>query len=53
MKQYFMEYESDRKVCGGYSHVWGFASSIKTAERVYRQVQKAGGGAQSPEFPYL
>ena len=40
MKQYFMEHESDRKVCGGYSYVWGFASSIKTAKGYIARCRK-------------
>lgn len=32
MKRYFMEYDSNRKMGGSYSHIWGFASTIKTAK---------------------
>lgn len=31
MNRYFLEYESDRKLCGTHSHTYGFASSQKTA----------------------
>ena len=40
MKRYFMEYESDRKVCGDYSHVYGFASTIKTAKSYIQKCRK-------------
>lgn len=32
MKRFFMEYESDKKVCGDYNHIYGFASTLKTAK---------------------
>lgn len=32
MKRYFMEYESDRIVCQSNHHIFGFASSLKTAK---------------------
>ena len=41
MKRYFMEYESDRKICGSYSHIWGFASTIKTAKSYINRCRKA------------
>lgn len=50
MKQYFMEYESDRKVCGGYSHVWGFASSIKTAKGYIARCRKREAGHNPRNF---
>lgn len=40
MKRYFMEYDSDRKVCGSYSHIWGFASTIKTAKSYISRCKK-------------
>lgn len=40
MKRYFMEYESDRKVCGSYSHVYGFASTLKTAKSYIGRCRK-------------
>ena len=40
MKRYFMEYESDRKVCGDYSHVYGFASTLKTAKSYISKCRK-------------
>ncbi len=32
MKRYYLEYDNDRKVCGSQSHIWGYASSVKTAK---------------------
>ena len=32
MKRFYMEYESDKKVCGDYNHIYGFASTLKTAK---------------------
>ncbi len=40
MKRYFMEYESDQKVCGGYNHVYGFASTLKTAKSYIQKCRK-------------
>ncbi len=40
MKRYFMEYESDKKVCGSYSHVYGFASTLKTAKTYINRCRK-------------
>lgn len=40
MKRYFMEYDSDRKICGSCSHVWGFASSVKTAKGYISRCRK-------------
>lgn len=40
MKRYFMEYESDRVICGATSHVYGFASSIKTAKSYIGKCRK-------------
>lgn len=40
MKRYFMEYESDRKVCGDYTHVYGFASTLKTAKSYIYECRK-------------
>lgn len=33
MKQYFMMYESDEVVCRSNDHIWGKASSVKTAKQ--------------------
>ena len=33
MKQYSMQYESDRVTCGSHNHMWASASSIKTAKQ--------------------
>lgn len=40
MKRYFMEYESDKKVCGDNSHVYGFASTLKTAKSYISRCRK-------------
>lgn len=40
MKRYFMEYVSDRKVCGSYSHIFAFASSFKTAKGYISRCRK-------------
>lgn len=32
MKRYFMMYESDRIICGTNDHLYGYASSLKTAK---------------------
>lgn len=39
-KQYFVEYESDRKVCGSYTHDAGSASTIRSAKTIIRNVRK-------------
>ena len=33
MKRYYMCYDSDQIVCGSNEHVYGFASSLKTAKQ--------------------
>ncbi len=40
MKRYFMEYESDRVVCGSNQHVYGNASSLKTAKGYISHAKK-------------
>lgn len=40
MKRYFMEYESDRILCGSTTHVYGFASSLKTAKGYISRCRK-------------
>ena len=40
MKRYFLEYESDRKVCGDHSHIYGFASTLKTAKSYINRCKK-------------
>lgn len=39
-KQYFVEYESDRMICGSYIHTAGMASTIKSAKSIIRNVRK-------------
>lgn len=39
-KRYFVEYESDKKVCGGYNHPGGNASTIKSAKSIIRNLRK-------------
>lgn len=41
MKRYFMEYESDQMICGDYTHVYGFASTLKTAKSYINKCRKA------------
>ena len=38
-KQYFVEYESDRKICGSYNHPGGNASSIKSAKAIIQKIR--------------
>lgn len=38
-KQYFIEYESDRKICGSYNHPGGNASSVKSAKSTIRNIR--------------
>lgn len=40
-KRYFMKYESDERICGSYSHVYGGASTIKTAKSYISRCKKA------------
>ena len=41
MKQFFMQYESDRIVCGSNKHEWGCrASSLATAKGYIRRCRK-------------
>lgn len=39
-KQFFVEYTSDRKCCGCYTHNAGSASTITSAKRIIRNVRK-------------
>ena len=39
-KQYFIEFESDRKVCGSYRHPGGNASTVKSAKAVIRNLRR-------------
>lgn len=39
-KQYFVLYDSDKKVCGSYEHEAGNASTIKSAKGVIRRVRE-------------
>lgn len=41
MKQYSMEYESDQVCCKKNNHVWGFASSIKTAKQYINKCRQS------------
>lgn len=40
MKRYFMEYTSDKKVCGSYDHIYGNASTVKTAKGYISKCRK-------------
>ena len=40
MKRYFMEYESDRVICRSNVHIYGFASSLKTAKGYISKCKK-------------
>jgi hypothetical protein len=31
VKRYFVEYESDRIICGSNKHTWGYSQTIRTA----------------------
>lgn len=39
-KQYFIEYESDRMICGSYNHPGGNASTIKSAKASIRAIRQ-------------
>lgn len=39
-KQYFVEYESDKKVCGRYTHPGGSTSTLNGAKSIIRRVRK-------------
>lgn len=39
-KRYFMKYESDQMVCQSFDHVYGNASTIKTAKQYIRSCRK-------------
>lgn len=39
-KQFFVEYESDRMICGSYNHPGGNASTIKSAKTIIRNIRK-------------
>lgn len=40
MKRYFVEYESDEKVCGSNSHTYASASTIKTAKGYFKRIRE-------------
>ena len=39
-KQYFVEYESDKRICGSYNHTAGNASTINSAKSIIRNIRK-------------
>ena len=39
-KQYFVEYESDKRICGSYNHIAGNASTINSAKSIIRKIRK-------------
>jgi hypothetical protein len=39
-KQFFIEYESDRMICGSYNHTGGNASTIKSAKAIIKNVRR-------------
>ena len=39
-KQYFVEYESDKMICGSYNHTAGNASTINSAKSIIRKIRK-------------
>lgn len=39
-KRYFVEYESNRKICGGYNHPGGNAGTVKGARSIIRSIRK-------------
>lgn len=49
-KQYFVEYESDRMICGSYNHSGGNASSIKSAKSIIRNLRKQVAGDNPRNF---
>ncbi len=38
IKCYFMEYKSDRIVCGDNSHIWGKCGYFKNGKVIHKQV---------------
>lgn len=50
MKRYFMEYDSDKKVCGSYSHIFGFTNSIETAKGYIRRCRKGYADSNPRNF---
>lgn len=40
MKQYFVEFESDKQTCGDNIHIYGFASTLKTAKSYFCKIRK-------------
>ena len=39
-KRFFMKYESDEMICQSFDHVYGNASTIKTAKQYIRKCRK-------------
>ncbi len=39
-KQYFVEYESDNRICGSYNHTAGNANTINSAKSIIRKIKK-------------
>jgi hypothetical protein len=40
MKRYFVKYESDQMICRSFDHIYGNASSIKTAKQYISRCRK-------------
>lgn len=40
MKRYVMRYDSDRRVCGGYTHTWGYSSTIQGAKNLISRCKR-------------
>jgi hypothetical protein len=49
-KQYFVQYESDRIVCGSYDHPGGNASTIKSAKAIIRNIRRQMAGTNPRNF---
>lgn len=49
-KQYFVQYESDRRVCGSYDHHGGNASTIRSAKAIIRNIRRQMADANPRNF---
>ena len=49
-KQYFVEYESDRMICGSYRHHGGNASTIKSAKTIIRSIRSQMAASNPRNF---
>ena len=50
MKRYSMHYESDEIVCRSNDHIYGFASTVKTAKQYIAKCRKTQGAYNPRNF---